>query len=195
MTRPPDFDELVGGDDLTSSERERLRRVHELLVAAGPPPDFVPSAPPGPSEATVIRLSSRRKLAVVALAAAFVIAAFGAGYFVGKPGGGGGAEEVVALAGTGQAAKATGSLYLFATDAAGNWPMKLEVKGLTPRHGGRSYELWLTKHGRLAALCGSFLAKPDGTADVRLNAPYRLGEYDSWVVVATGSKTPLLTTT
>ena len=34
----PDFDELVG-TDLDPAERERLERVHELLVAAGPPPD------------------------------------------------------------------------------------------------------------------------------------------------------------
>ena len=38
----PDFDELVGGDDLPGPERERLQRVHELLVAAGPPPELPP---------------------------------------------------------------------------------------------------------------------------------------------------------
>src|ERR671936_1903421 len=39
MTRPPDFDELVG-PDAEAGERERLRRLHDLLVAAGPPPDL-----------------------------------------------------------------------------------------------------------------------------------------------------------
>jgi len=34
MTRPPNFDDLVG-TDLEPAERERLRRAHDLLVAAG----------------------------------------------------------------------------------------------------------------------------------------------------------------
>ena len=38
----PDFDELVG-NDLGSEERDRLRRAHELLVAAGPLPELPPS--------------------------------------------------------------------------------------------------------------------------------------------------------
>ncbi len=37
--QPPNFDELVG-DDLDPREHDRLHRVHELLLAAGPPPDF-----------------------------------------------------------------------------------------------------------------------------------------------------------
>ena len=42
----PDFDELVG-TDLAPGERERLERVHELLVAAGPPPPEVVRGRPG----------------------------------------------------------------------------------------------------------------------------------------------------
>jgi len=187
----PNFDELVG-TDLGDAERERLRRVHDLLIAAGPPPDFEPAEAPEPPVATVTRLAPRRGLALVALAAAFVVAAFGAGFFVGNRGAG--AEQVVAMVGTGQAAGASASLEVFAEDPAGNWPMQLEVKGLTRGESERPYELWLTKNGRLAALCGSFLAKPDGTARVRLNAPYRLSDFDSWVVVVEGSRNPLLTT-
>ena len=36
---PPDFDELIS-DDVDDLERARLRRVHDLLVAAGPPADM-----------------------------------------------------------------------------------------------------------------------------------------------------------
>jgi Anti-sigma-K factor rskA len=192
MSRKPNFDELVGGDDLSSAESERLRRVHDLLVAAGPPPDFEPAEPPAPPAASVTRLVPRRRVALVALAAAFLVAAFGAGYFAGdrSPG----AERVVAMTGTPQAAAASASLRVYQLDSAGNWPMKLEVKGLAPSRNGRPYELWLAKHGRLAALCGSFLPKADGTATVRMNAPYRLSDYDSWVIVSEGSTTPLLTT-
>ena len=39
MTPPPDFHELVGGEG-TPEEQERLRRVHDLLIAAGPPPEL-----------------------------------------------------------------------------------------------------------------------------------------------------------
>ena len=41
MSDTPDFRELVG-EDLPRDEEERLRRVHELLVAAGPPPELPP---------------------------------------------------------------------------------------------------------------------------------------------------------
>jgi hypothetical protein len=196
VSRDPNFDELVGGDDLSTAESERLRRVHDLLVAAGPPPDFEPAEAPAPPAATVTRLVPRgtpaRRLALVAIAAAFLVAAFGVGFLAGNRSPG--AESVVAMVGTPQAAAASASLHIFDVDSAGNWPMRLDVTGLVSSRTERPYELWLTKHGRLAALCGSFLARPDGTADVRMNAPYRLNEYDSWVVVAEGSKTPLLTT-
>jgi hypothetical protein len=191
--REPDFDELVGGDDLTPAEQERLRRVHDLLVAAGPPPDFEPAAPPAPPAATVTRLVPRRRAAIVALAAAFLVAAFGLGYFTGSSGEPG-TEGVVAMVGTREAAGASASLKLFSVDSAGNWPMRLDVKGLGPSRSGLPYELWLTRNGRLAALCGSFRPTSAGTASVRMNAPYKLSEYDSWVVVTEGSKTPLLTT-
>jgi hypothetical protein len=195
--RGPDFDDLVGGGDLAPAEQERLRRVHDLLVAAGPPPDFEPAAPPAPPEATVTPLAPRRvplrRLALVALAAAFLVATFGLGYVTGSNGGAG-TERVVAMVGTREAAGATASLQLYPVDSAGNWPMRLDVKGLGPSRRGLPYELWLTRHGRLAALCGSFVPTSAGTASVRLNAPYRLSDFDSWVVVTEGSKTPLLTT-
>jgi hypothetical protein len=193
--RGPDFDELVG-DDISRAERDRLRRVHELLVAAGPPPDFEPAVPPAPPEASVTALSSRRsvrrRMAVVALAAAFLVAVFGVGYVAGHRGPG--EERVVAMVGTARAPEARASLKLFSEDAAGNWPMKLDAKGLVSQRPGQAYELWLTKGGRLAALCGSFKTRADGSVDVRLNAPYRLTEYDAWVVVVEGSRAPLLTT-
>jgi hypothetical protein len=189
--REPNFDELVG-TDLDDAERARLLRVHELLVAAGPPPDFEPEVTPAPLAEYVRPAPRRRRSALVAVAAAFVIAAFGAGFFVGNRGES--ADRVVAMVGTEQAAAASATLELFAADDAGNWPMELEVRGLTPAASGRAYELWLTKDGRLAALCGSFRAEPDGTTTVPLNAPYRLADFDSWVVVEEGTQTPLLTT-
>jgi hypothetical protein len=187
----PDFDKLVG-TDLEPGERERLLRVHDLLVAAGPPPDYAPEAPPIPAEARIVRFPRPRRLALVAAAAALAVALFGAGFFVGDRSGG--PERVVSMVGTAQAASATASLELFPVDKAGNWPMKLEVKGLAPAVSGRPYELWLAEGNRLAALCGSFRARPDGTARVPMNAPYKLSDFDAWVIVEEGTKTPLLRT-
>ena len=67
----PEFDELVG-QDLGREERERLERVHELLVAAGPPPDF-------PSARAVELRPRRRRGALLAIAAALAVAAFALG--------------------------------------------------------------------------------------------------------------------
>jgi hypothetical protein len=187
----PDFDELVGAD-LEPEERERLQRVHELLIAAGPPPDYAPEAPPIPAEAKVVSFPRPRRFALVAVAAALAVALFGAGFFVGDRSSG--PERVVAMVGTGQAASATASLELFPVDRAGNWPMELEVKGLLPATSGRPYELWLGRGDQLAALCGTFRAEPDGATRVPLNAPYRLTDFDSWVIVEEGTKTPLLRT-
>ena len=84
---------------------------------------------------------------------------------------------------------------VFELDAAGNWPMELEVDGLAPSTSGRPYELWLTQERQArGALCGSFLTDDDGCAVVPMNAPYRFDEFDGWVVVEEGSETPLLTT-
>ena len=52
MSRDPDFDELV--PDAEEGERERLRRVHDMLVAAGPPPELTPQMEAGPTLAMTI---------------------------------------------------------------------------------------------------------------------------------------------
>ena len=185
--RPPDFDELVG-EDLPDLERRRLLRVHELLLQAGPPP-VLPAAiaaPPGPPAADVIQLRRRRSswLAWAAAAAALALVGFGAGYLVGDrdpaP------EFSVAMSGD----DADASLALFAQDEGGNWPMRLQVEGLPE---GPTYELWLTRDGELGELCGVFTVGP-GTTEVPLNAPYKLKQFDGWVVVEAGQTGPVLTT-
>ena len=72
--------------------------------------------------------------------------------------------------------------------------MELHVDGLQPARSGRPFELWLTRDGKLAALCGSFLTSDGGTAAVPMNAPYHFDDFDRWVVVVEGSDTALLTT-
>jgi len=194
----PDFDTLLP-DDLESAERDRLRRVHDALVAAGPPPELPAGLThaPMPEEQQVVHLATRRRrrrLAVVALAASLAIAVFAAGFSAGDHRGTPSAVATVAMKGTPLADQATASLALFEVDTAGNWPMKLSVKGLAPSPSGRPYELWLTRHGKAVSLCGSFVPRGDGTASVPMNAPYKLTEYDGWVIVEEGSMTPVLTT-
>jgi len=181
----PDFDELVG-TDLDSAERARLERVHELLVAAGPPPEA--------ARAGGLELRPRRRRgALLALAAALAVTAFALGAAL-VDGGGRNVDFTVTMTGTPSAASATASLAVFDIDAAGNWPMELTVAGLPPAQSGQPFELWLTRDGELAALCGGFLTDADGSAVVPMNAPYRFNEFDGWVLVEEGSQTPLLTT-
>jgi hypothetical protein len=188
MTGRPDFDELVG-TDLEASERARLQRVHEALVEAGPPPDL-PHRLSAPPASNIVPLARRRRAWSVLLAAAFGAVAFAVGFLVADTGGPS-TDRVIALEGPGGAAA---SLVVFEIDDAGNWPMELEVEGLRPAASGEPYQLWLTKGGKLAALCGNFLAEEDGTTVVPMNAPWRFSEFDGWVVVEEGSTTPFLTT-
>ena len=182
----PDLHELVG-DDLDPAERDQLERVHAMLLEAGPPPELPPSLAhaPKPPSARVIPMPRRFRYPAVAVAAIAALAFFGAGYLVA-----GGPEpqpvERLAMSGSGGA---TAELALFAIDDAGNWPMELTVSGLP----AGSYELWLTRDGKLAASCG-FFAIAGNEVTVPLNAPYRLMDFDGWVVVPKGGDEHVLTT-
>jgi len=185
----PDFDDLVGWD-LPVEERERLLRVHELLLEAGPPPDVATDTAP----VVTLRPRRRRRGVLLALAAALAIAIFASGAIVGNRLAGPTADFTVAMQGTPAAVDASASLAVFPLDGAGNWPMKMAVSGLEPAKSGRPYELWLTKGGRLAALCGSFRTDASGSAEVPMNAPYKFTDFDGWVVVEEGTQAPVLTT-
>ena len=202
MRRPPDFDELVG-EDVDPAERESLRQAHELLVAAGPPPELPPAlaSPPGsPAQVEVVRtlprgIPRRRLAASIVLAAALALAAFGAGFLVGDRG----TDEafptdfVLAMRGTDAAPNALASLVVGEMDEDGNWPMVLTVRSLPELAGSQRYELWLTRKGRTADSCGTFRITGD-KAVVYLNAPYRLRTYDGWVVTRQASDEILMRT-
>jgi len=185
MRQPPNLDELVGSD-LDPQERARLERVHDLLIAAGPPPE--------PLEAPVTLRPARRRGALLALAAALAVAAFALGAALVDGSSGRSVDFTETMAGTAAATGAIASLAVFEIDEAGNWPMELTVSGLPPSASGRPFELWLTRDGGLAALCGGFFTNADGWATVPMNAPYRFDDFDGWVVIEEGSETPLLTT-
>jgi hypothetical protein len=189
--RPPDFDSLVG--ELEPGERERLERVHALLAAADPPPELPARLSSPPAIAARPAVASRRAGRALALAAALAVTAFAVGVLAGDRLAGPGTFDVIVLTGTGSSSGASATLEVFDLDAAGNWPMELRVRGLEPAADDVRYELWLTRGGQLAEVCGSFLAEPDGTTVVPMNAPWRLDAFDGWVVVEEGSRTPVLT--
>jgi len=184
VTRTPHFDDLVD-DDLPRAERERLERVHDLLVTAGPPPELTPELAAGPTLSMTLaqrRFGRQRRVALLAAAIALLAVAFIAGYTAGNHGGSS-AGHALKLAGTKAAPGALASLVIKDADAAGNWPMQLSVTGLPrlPKHG--YYEVFLTRHGKPFAPCGVFLVKSkDAATSVTLNAPYHLEKGDNWVV-------------
>jgi hypothetical protein len=193
--KPPDLRELVG-DDVSPDELERLGRVHELLVRAGPPPELPGELAAAPEpEATVAMLPKRHWRPLAALAAALALAAFGVGWLAASAGDSGGEsfpsiDFRVPMAGTPAAPNAVASIAVAERDEAGNWPLAMTIRNLPPN---ASYELWLTKKGKLAALCGPFRTEGDSVA--YMNAPYRLRQYDGWVVTRAGEKRFLLKTT
>jgi hypothetical protein len=194
MTRPPDFDELVGGVE-QPDERERLRRVHELLVQAGPPPELSPelASLPRTAEPAVVAeepdaswLPPRRLGAALVLAAALLVATFGVGYLVGGSGdesnetaAGVEISNTIPLRGTGDA---SGVVNVGKRDADGNWPMIVTVRGLQQLHAGDYYELALTKHGKPIVTCGTFNVAGKDQTSLRMIAAYNLKAFDGWVV-------------
>lgn len=187
--QPPDFDQLIGSD-VDASERARLRRVHSLLVQAGPPPELSPSLEAGPTLAmTMTRrpVRVRRRVLLLAAAIAILALAFLAGFITGNSGGKT-AGEVMKLTGTPAAPNALASLQIEPVDSAGNWPMRLSVEGLPTLPSGQYYEVFLVRGGKQWAPCGSFKVASGRATVVQLNAPYRLKHGDSWDVLRMGAR-------
>ena len=182
MTGKPDFRDLVG-EDLTPEERDRLEHVHELLIAAGPPPELPPAlAEPSTELDEPTGLPRRRTGAVLALAAALALAAFLGGFIAGRTNGDSfNSVKAIPMHGVGAAQAASGTIDLGQLDSQGNWPLQVKVSHLPSPPKNGYYEMFLTRHGKIAATCGTFNVH-GSSATVRLNAPYNLGRFDGWVV-------------
>ena len=184
-----DFRDIVDTEGLDPEEEARLRRVHELLVRAGPPPDLPPSLErtPEAAEAEIVQfplLPKRRWAAAALIAAALALIAFGGGYLLGDSHGGTSSfavERIVPMHGSGDS---QGFIKISSRDSVGNWPMELEVSGL-PKQAQRQayYELWLTRGHKPVEPCGAFRVHGDSTK-VRFSVPYDLRGIDGWVVTA-----------
>jgi Anti-sigma-K factor rskA, C-terminal len=183
MNPTPDFDELVGSEPL-GGERERLRRAHELLVEAGPPQELPPALARGPDSerSKAVRRRQVKRRAFVLLAAALAVAAvFSSGYAVGNRH----STDVaglLGLKGTRAAPHARATLEILPA-TAGNWPMKLTVRDLPALPAHAYYDVYLVRKGERYLSCGRFVtAGGSAPFTVPLNAPYRLGPGDRWIV-------------
>jgi hypothetical protein len=189
MSRRPDFDDLVGGD-VPAEEQERLRRAHDLLVAADAPAELSPELEtvPWPEEALAPLLPERRqqRRRRPILAFALVATAAVVGFLIGQATSSDttiNAVRAIQLHGTALDRNALATLKLGEKDANGNWPMVLRVSGLDELPEGGYYDLYLTKNGKPVAKCGVFNVGPSVTV-VRLSASYDLSHFDKngWVV-------------
>jgi hypothetical protein len=203
----PEFEDLIG-DEGTPEELDRLRQVHNMLVAAGPPPELSPRLAdvPKTTDATTGRragwLPKRRKEVAFVVAAGVAAAAFGVGFLVGNRGSNEFPSNKTAIAMHAVASgprTAHASIVLGERDGAGNWPMLVHVNGLKPLPSGQWYELYLTRKGKLAAYCGAFAVRSAGRTTVQLSVPYKLSRtrFDGWVVTTSqkGAEKQVLLTT
>ena len=191
MTRGPDFDQLVGAD-VPEPERDRLRKAHDLLVQAGPPPELSPEleSVPWPEDALApiwgtrkAKPASRRPLVLAAALATAAVFGFVLGNATSPGQDSIDARQTLKLHGTNLEPGAVATLKLGRADRTGNWPMVLHVEGLPKLQNGGYYDLYLTRDGRPLVSCGTFNA--DGDTVVPLIAAYNLDRFDKngWVIV------------
>jgi hypothetical protein len=193
VTRPPDFDELMEGVE-SQEERDRLRRVHDLLAATAPPPELssalaTPLSPPAEEAPEDEWLPKRRLGAGLLVGFAALAAAFGVGYVVGKDpdeqptaGPPQAPTQVISLRPSDQNNTAGASIRLGRRGSDGNWPMVVTVRGLDQLGGGDYYALVLTKKGKPIVTCGTFNVSRQGATTIRLIAAYRLKSFDGWAI-------------
>lgn len=204
MTKTPDFDELMSGVD-DPDERDRLRRVHDLLLESGPPPELSPALasvepPQEADDAEVSWLPPRRLGAALVLAATLVLGAFAVGYFAGNSGSSGSANEELQVEHTvalqGAQSTTAGVVSVGIPDANGNTPMLVTVRGLDRLPEGDYYRLALAKGGKPIVTCTTFNVGGKGTTTVSLAAAYDLKGFDGWLVTrwSKGSETKVLWT-
>jgi hypothetical protein len=183
VTRPPDLRDLIGDED----PNERLARAHELLTAAGAPPEGALPEPPSVARRRP-QAFVRRRWAQLALAAALAGLALAVGLALGTRGGGFESVATLSMHGVPPVAAASAELEIGETED-GNVPMEMHVDGLPALPQGGWYELFLTKKGVIGLSCGTFNSAGDDTT-VRLNVGYDLrtlrteGRFDGWAITA-----------
>jgi hypothetical protein len=198
VSRHPDFHDLVG-NELEPGERERLERVHDMLIAAGPPPELPQqlSEPPRP-EGKLVELARRRLRTGLVLAAALVITTFAVGYLFGARGEDTSSESspVAKQVVLGKSAERFAVVGIGDRDSNGNWPMTVQVQGLDHLPKGDYYTLFMTRDGKPVVTCGTFNVAKDGLTRIRFTIAYDVDRFDGLMLAKYSAEqresTPLL---
>jgi hypothetical protein len=186
-----DFEDLVDLADLGDEDEARLRRVHAMLLAAGPPADLPVelSQPVAVEGGEVVSLEEHRRkrhpVAYVAIAAAVAVACFLGGYVIATQAHSSStsidAARVVTMQGVAQNSLA--SLKVGSSDENGNWPLQLTVNGLPQLKGNARYYLVVKQgNGKRGVLCGSFEVAPHGSTTVTFNVAYKITPSTHWII-------------
>jgi len=184
-----DFDQLVDLTDVSPEDRARMLRVHELLVAAGPPAELPTDLASAPDDvdggAEVIAFPRRRRTtAAIMIAAAVAVACFSGGYVLANQAHHTAAIDPVRVVGLSGEQNSLASLKVGAADENGNWPVQLTVTGLPSLHGADAhYLLMLTSQdGKPTWVCGMFKVGAHGATTVTFSVPYRITGTTKWAV-------------
>lgn len=181
MSDTPKFQDLVG-EGLPPTEHERLERVHEMLIAAGPPPELPPELEEVPDGRGNVReleptgLPRRRIGAALALAAAIALLAFVGGYLAGYKHTSKTFESVQTVALTNSKAQAV--VRFGPRDANGNTPMLVKVEGLSKLPASDYYVLYMTQNGKPVVVCGSFNVRGPRSTTLRFPVAYDPADFD-----------------
>jgi hypothetical protein len=193
------FEDLVDLTDLSDEDEGRLRRVHQMLVAAGPPADLpidlsTPTAVGGGEVVSLAQHRSRRRpVAALLIAATVAVACFGGGYLLATQASGKSAIDVVRVVPMqGVQQNSFASLSVGASDQNGNWPIQLTVNGLPQLQDKESYYLMVWQNGKPVSFCGAFEVADHGSTTVTFNVAYKITKDTHWVVtrMAPGAKFP-----
>jgi hypothetical protein len=176
----PEFDEILGDDD-SPADVASWRVVHDLLLSASAPPALGERVARVPHVRALVPRS--RAMAALSLATTVAVAVgLGVGYSIGHRGFQ--TDFTRPMHGIGAARAASALIRVGGPGEAGNRTLEMSVRALPALPAGGWYELYLTKKGKAVLPCGSFRTGVSGSAQVDMNVPGALGEYDGWNVTA-----------
>jgi hypothetical protein len=179
--KTPDFDDIVGTEG-SPEELAELRQVHNLLLLAEPPPELPERRR---KKSPRRRPAFARSWAAAAFGFAAVLASLTAGLAIGRTFHESEAHQAFSrtMHGIGGAATASAVIKVGSQDGSGNRTLQMAVHSLPSLPRGY-YTLYLTEKGKPLVACGVFRTGVTGNANVSMNAPADLAEYDGWIVSA-----------